>query len=54
MARRKRRMTRAEKAGRAEGKATVENIHLMYQGNTARNYLKGLMAILEAEVKRRS
>lgn len=41
-------MSRAERAGRATGEALVEMIHLMYQNNTARNFWRGLMAVLKA------
>ena len=46
-------LTRAEKAGRLMGRAIVESIHLMYQNNTAAHYLRGLISVLETEVKRR-
>lgn len=48
-----RKMTRAEKAGIDQGKAIVEMVHLMYQNNTSSNFYKGLMAVLEEEVRRR-
>ena len=43
------RVSRAELAGRTMGEAIVEMIHLMYQKNTARNFLKGLLAVLEKD-----
>jgi hypothetical protein len=43
----KKRMSRAEKAGRAVALALVEMVHLMYQDNTARNFWRGLMAVLK-------
>ncbi len=42
------RVSRAEKAGKQLGASIVEIIHLMYQNNTARNFWKGLMSVLEA------
>ena len=38
--------TRAELAGRLMGRALLEMINLMYQNNTARNFLRGLRVIL--------
>lgn len=43
-----RKLSRAERAGRATGEAVVEMVHLMYQNNTARNFWRGLMAVLKA------
>jgi hypothetical protein len=40
-------ISRAEKAGLLLGTSIVEIIHLMYQNNTARNFWKGLMYVLE-------
>ena len=40
-------VSRAEKAGIQLGESIVEIIHLMYQNNTARNFWKGLMSVLE-------
>jgi len=42
-----RRMSRAEMAGRARAMSIVEDMHLMYQKNTTRNYYRGLMAVLK-------
>lgn len=42
-----RRMSRAERAGRATGDAIVEMVHLMYQNNTAANFWRGFMAVLD-------
>ena len=39
-------MSRAEKAGRALGRAIVEMCNLMYQKNTSRNFIKGLATIM--------
>jgi hypothetical protein len=47
-------VTRAEKAGRDLGHSIVELANLMYQNNTAKNFYKGLMDVLFAEVWRRS
>ena len=46
--------SRAERAGRILGKALVEVVHLMYQENTAKNFLKGLLAVLLRENERRN
>ena len=43
----KKRVSRAENAGMQTATAIVEMIHLMYQNNTARNFWKGLMSVLE-------
>jgi hypothetical protein len=40
-------ISRAEKAGMQTATAIVEMIHLMYQNNTACNFWKGLMSVLE-------
>ena len=40
--------SRAERAGLATGAALVEMVHLMYQKNTAANFWRGLMAVLDA------
>jgi len=41
-------MSRAEKAGRAAGRALAEMVHLMYQTRTAANFWRGLMGVLAA------
>jgi len=46
-------MSRAEKAGRLLGRALVEIIHLMYQENTAGNFIRGLIQPLLKEQVRR-
>jgi hypothetical protein len=38
--------SRAELAGRAMGRALLEMVNLMYQTNTARNFLVGLVGTL--------
>jgi len=48
MARRK--MTRAEKAGRLLARAIFEIAQLMYQENTKKNFLKGLLGYLKEKV----
>jgi hypothetical protein len=40
------RKSRAEIAGESLGTAIVEMIHLMYQNNTAKNFWRGLMSVL--------
>ncbi len=42
------RPSRANQAGRKLGLAIIEMAHLMYQKNTAKNFYKGLMAVLIA------
>lgn len=50
----KKKMSRAEKAGRALGKSICEMIDLMYQKNTARNFLNGLLGrLVREEIVRR-
>ena len=46
-------LTRAWKAGEALGRSVVESVQLMYQNNTAMNYLKGLHREIEKEIFRR-
>ena len=38
--------SRALKTGRFQGKAILRTVDLMYQNNTAKNYLKGLIGVL--------
>lgn len=45
--------SRAEQAGESLGLVIVEMIHLMYQNNTAANFWKGLMRILEKNRRER-
>ena len=45
--------TRAHKAGKAQGEAVVETIHLFYQNNTALAYIRALCLELDAELERR-
>jgi len=45
--------SRAEKAGILLGKALIEMVHLMYQDNTAKNFLTGLLNTLTKEWERR-
>jgi len=45
--------TRAEKAGRLMAWALIEMVHLMYQKNTALNFLKGLTKKINSELNRR-
>jgi len=44
---------RSHKAGEAMGEAVVEMVHLMYQNNTALNFLVGLVTVLMDELARR-
>ena len=44
---------RSRKAGTAMGKALIEMVHLMYQNNTARHFLFGLINVLLKELKKR-
>jgi len=46
--------TRAFTAGRKQAEVIIENVNLMYQNNTAKNFYLGLMSILIPEFKRRS
>jgi len=45
-------LSRAERAGRATGEAIIEMVHLMYQNNTAANFWRGIMSVLDAHVKK--
>jgi len=45
--------TRAGRAGRLLGAGIVEMINLMYQDNTAINFLKGLLPILRLDFDNR-
>ena len=45
---------RSQKAGEVMGEALSEMIHLMYQNNTARHFLVGLIDTLMKELERRS
>ena len=38
--------SRAELAGKKTGEAIIEMINLMYQNNTANNFLRGLLKVL--------
>ena len=40
-------LSRAEKAGRRMGRSIVTYLHLFYQLDTARNYLSGVLYVLE-------
>ena len=44
---------RATMAGITIGKAVIEMVHLMYQNNTASNFLEGLILTLNNELTRR-
>jgi hypothetical protein len=46
-------ITRAEKAGRELAKGLIEMVNLMYQNNTARNFMKGLTDVLDREMVHR-
>ena len=49
----RKKISRAEKAGRDLGEAIIEMINLMYQDKTAENFLRGLMKTLHyIEVRR--
>ena len=45
--------SRAERAGELLGKAIIEMVHLMYQKNTALNFLDGLLKTLTIEYAKR-
>ena len=45
--------TRAEKAGVQMGKSICESVNLMYQNNTAINFLVGLQEEINKELARR-
>ena len=45
--------TRASKAGEKLGKSIIEMINLMYQNNTAVNFLLALCRVLSKEKKKR-
>lgn len=47
-------ISRAEKAGAKMGEAIIENVNLLYQNNTARNYLNGLLKKLNEDNERRN
>ena len=44
---------RAYGAGKKQAEVIIENVHLMYQNNTARNYYLGMMPVLVEELERR-
>ena len=46
--------TRAGKAGKKMAESIIEMVHLMYQNNTARLYLRGLVLTLQKEQDKRS
>jgi len=39
-------MSRAEKAGRARAESIIEDVQMLYNENTKRNYLKGVREVL--------
>ena len=41
-----RKMSRAEKAGRARARSIVEDVQMMYNKRTKKNYLTGVMNVL--------
>lgn len=43
--------TRAGKAGKKLADAILEMVHLMYQKNTARNFLRGLIRRLSSRLR---
>ena len=45
--------SKAYEAGRDAGLSKIKDIHLMYQNNTAKNYILGLMSVLLPEYERR-
>lgn len=45
--------TRAYKAGESAGLVIIEMIHLMYQNNTAKKFISGLMSVLLPEYEKR-
>jgi len=45
--------TRAHWVGWGMGFAIIQAVHLMYQNNTAKNFLEGLIHILSKEFRRR-
>lgn len=45
-------LSRAEAAGRALGRAIMEMVHLMYQRNTAANFLEGLIDVLKVHAEK--
>ena len=44
----KRKMSRAEKAGRDFGRVVIQTAQLFYQENTKANFFKGLFAVIQA------
>jgi len=48
-----RKRSRAERAGRLMATALVEMVHLMYQKNTAKNFLRGLCDVLNCHRRER-
>ncbi len=46
-----RKMYRAEKAGEHLGKSIIEMVNLMYQNNTAENFYRGLLTVLNKTLK---
>lgn len=44
---------RPGKAGKDMGKAIIEMVNLMYQNQTAKQFLKSLIKVLELELKKR-
>jgi hypothetical protein len=45
--------TRAYQIGKEAGTSEINKVHLMYQNNTALNYLQGLIDTLSGEYSRR-
>ena len=47
-------MTRAGKAGRKLGESIIEIVNLMYQNNTAMNFLYNLLFTIVKEINKRN
>jgi len=45
--------TRAYNAGKLQAESIIENVHLMYQNETARKYYKGLLDKVVPEAEKR-
>lgn len=45
--------SRALLTGKKLGESIISMVHLMYQNNTASNFYKGLMHVLNSEIKNR-
>lgn len=45
-------ITRAERTDRNLAHSIIQTVQLMYQNNTAKNFYKGLLSVLEKEINK--